>query len=121
MPLVIPITYFFILPRPELFESVTIPAGDDDEYLAAGPTTPYVPLPTDDDDTHVPIKHHVALSAADKWRLVKPLLLKYMLPLCKCPCPHTLLAIEAHTIALVCVYLVRRSKHSNPVILFDIS
>lgn len=103
MPLVIPITYFFILPRPELFESVTIPAEDDDDYLAAGPTTPYVPLPTDDDDTHVPIKHHVALSAADKWMLVKPLLLKYMLPLCKCPRPHTLGDRSSHYRPSLCI------------------
>ena len=30
-------------------------------------------------------KRGVALSASDKWRIVRPLLMRYMLPLCKFP------------------------------------
>jgi battenin len=36
----------------------------------------------DDVESRQP-KVPVSLSAADKWRLVKPMLLKYMLPLCE--------------------------------------
>jgi battenin len=42
----------------------------------------------DDVESRQP-KVTVSLSAADKWRLVKPMLLKYMLPLCK----HSLLLV----------------------------
>lgn len=37
----------------------------------------------DDVESRVEPKVTVRLSAADKWRLVKPMLLKYMLPLCE--------------------------------------
>jgi battenin len=37
----------------------------------------------DDVESPVEPKVTVSLSAADKWRLVKPMLLKYMLPLCE--------------------------------------
>ena len=53
------------------------------------PTTslPYAPLATaeeegEDEEASGP-KRGVALSAGDKWRIVKPLLMRYMLPLCK--------------------------------------
>ncbi|KAI0703054.1 batten's disease protein Cln3 [Cytidiella melzeri] len=76
MPLVIPLAYYFILPQPEVFASVPIMSSYEEEDVDA----PYTPLPADDDMTDVP-KAHVALSFEDKWELVKPLLLKYMLPL----------------------------------------
>ena len=55
----------------------------------------YAPLPghQDDNDTSSSAStsseavkaraHAVALTAQDKWKLVRPLLLKYMFPLCK--------------------------------------
>ncbi|KAI0089419.1 batten's disease protein Cln3 [Irpex rosettiformis] len=76
MPLVIPMTYYFILPHPEALTSVPIPSSFEEEEVDA----PYTPLPTDE-DARVATKASVALSFEDKWTLVKPLLLKYMLPL----------------------------------------
>ena len=50
---------------------------------------PYTPLATNDEDDEVEdvylpaeFKAAPALSIGDKWHLVKPLLAKYMLPLC---------------------------------------
>lgn len=82
MPLVIPLTYFLLLPQPETFASVSIPTAEEEDALNAAPTAAYTPLPTDDDDVPL-VPKSAALSAADKWHLVKPLLLKYMLPLCE--------------------------------------
>ncbi|KAI0791520.1 batten's disease protein Cln3 [Irpex lacteus] len=75
MPLVIPVAYYFILPHPEVFAAVPIPSYEEEEVDA-----PYTPLPTDDSTAEAP-KASIALSFEDKWQLVKPLLLKYMLPL----------------------------------------
>jgi battenin len=81
--LVIPLAYFFLLPRPDAF-SPTQHADDIEDSLQ-----PYSLLATAEDiDEEVPsslshAKTGFALSSADKWRLVKPLLLKYMLPLCE--------------------------------------
>lgn len=56
----------------------------------------YTPLPEEDPDTNAmrvaegdtllgqPPKLPVFLTAGDKWRLMKPMIYKYMLPLCKC-------------------------------------
>ena len=56
----------------------------------------YTPLPEEDSDIATveiaegdtllgqPPKVPVFLTAGDKWRLVKPMIYKYMLPLCKC-------------------------------------
>ena len=52
----------------------------------------YMPIPitdtsaeADDDETTGParLEKGFALSPADKWRLVKPMLFKYMMPLCE--------------------------------------
>lgn len=82
LPLTLPLAYFFLLPRPAAFmdqsfsASYTLVPADDLE------TEIDDDLSTQDDvETHVEPKVTVALSAADKWRLVKPLLFKYMLPL----------------------------------------
>lgn len=87
MPLVIPLTYHFLLPQPSAFESLTLP-GDDDESEEQGATsaTPYSALPTDEASEPVAdaymSKVAGGLSLHEKWRLVKPLLPRYMLPLC---------------------------------------
>ena len=65
--------------------------------MPSSSTVPYTPLssPQDEEHSHVfndptteefGIKRNVALSVADKWKLAKPLIAKYMLPLCKCLC-----------------------------------
>ena len=51
-------------------------------------STEYAALPTDEGEGEAARYRHsriVALSAGDKWRLVKPMIPKYMLPLCKHP------------------------------------
>lgn len=78
MPLVIPLAYYLILPMPEAVASVQIPASYEEEEAP----TEYISLPTEEDEPMIP-KSSVALSAEDKWYLVKPLLLKYMVPLCE--------------------------------------
>ena len=83
----IPIAYYFVLPRPAAFANLDLPTAYDDESIGAPPTTPYTPLPTSDDPEEDGLvmepKRSVALSARDKWVLVKPLMVVYMLPLCK--------------------------------------
>lgn len=76
MPLVIPIAYYFILPQPEAFTFINTSSFEEEEVDA-----PYAPLPTDEDAIDVR-KTSVSLTLEDKWVLVKPLLLRYMLPLC---------------------------------------
>ncbi|KAF8878068.1 batten's disease protein Cln3, partial [Infundibulicybe gibba] len=73
MPFVLPLTYFFLLPhssaflslRSSLFPLATAEdeIGEEEGSLPAGP------------------KRGVSLTLVDKWRLVRPLLLKYMVPL----------------------------------------
>ncbi|KAK7682670.1 hypothetical protein QCA50_014053 [Cerrena zonata] len=83
MPLVIPLTFHFLLPSSSAFASVTLSSDEDPEGSQSA--TPYTALPTDDVSEPVAdaLMSKVAggLSPSDKWRLVKPLLPKYMLPL----------------------------------------
>jgi battenin len=90
MPFVTPLTYFFLLPRPRAFEALPLHLFDD-EPIGAPATSPYAPIPTGEDDAVVsgstddiplPAKH-IALSIADKLVLLRPMLHKYMLPLCE--------------------------------------
>lgn len=83
LPIVLPLTYFLLLPRPVAFMDSPSPGS-------------YTPLPEEDPDISAvevtegdtllgqPPKIPVFLNARDKWRLVKPMIFKYMLPLCKC-------------------------------------
>ncbi|OJA19793.1 hypothetical protein AZE42_05618 [Rhizopogon vesiculosus] len=83
LPFILPLTFFFLLPRPTAF-------------LHPSSSASYMPIPDDDletgfDDESTPLsaeiivksKVSVSISIADKWRLGKPMLLKYMLPLCE--------------------------------------
>lgn len=93
LPSVIPIAYFFLLPKSEMFFSVTAPASSLTEGAESGQA--YEPLATAEDEEDVELegeeehsfpsglKHTGSLSMQDKWRLVKPLLARYMLPLCE--------------------------------------
>jgi len=86
LPFIIPVTYYFLLPRPEIFMSSS--SFDYDDTQSPLSIVPYTPLATVEDHdgeeegsfTSGP-KLNVSLSMSDKWRLVKPMLLKYMLPL----------------------------------------
>ncbi|KAH9474723.1 Protein BTN1 [Psilocybe cubensis] len=109
MPCIIPITYFFLLPNPSMFLYAVTPAFEDtmDPSAPAISTLPYTPLATAEDEDGeeegtLPSgpKRGIALSASDKWRLAKPLLTKYMLP-------------------LFCVYLVRSFPNNRVLELID--
>ncbi|KAF7329953.1 Protein BTN [Mycena kentingensis (nom. inval.)] len=81
MPLVIPLTYLFLLPKPTDFLASS--SSYDDPV--------YTPLATEDEDRDMVgeeegcsapgPKHNVYLTPSDKWRLVRPMLARYMLPL----------------------------------------
>lgn len=74
----IPAAYKFLLPPPSAYQ-----------HLEAAPEAGYAPIPSGPPlDTSVTFTHSLnqkasALSAADKWRLVKPLIPRYMVPLCE--------------------------------------
>lgn len=86
-----PLAYYLLLPRPEEFSEVEGLAYE--EVISGSSNVPYTALSTTQDD-EPSFSHHgtsvedgsklnVALSLADKWDLAKPLIAKYMLPLCK--------------------------------------
>lgn len=88
MPFILPVTYYFLLPHPSAFLGVNT-AGDDSEASIDSMVIPYTALHGDDQPGEeegsvlaLP-KNGVSLSLEEKLRLVKPMLLKYMLPLCK--------------------------------------
>ncbi|KAI0375973.1 batten's disease protein Cln3 [Pilatotrama ljubarskyi] len=88
LPFVIPLAYFLVLPRPERFIGRAFPVPEEDDLDSAAMTTSYAPLPRGEDEEDVPItepeatvKAPIALSMEDKWRLAKPMLTRYMLPL----------------------------------------
>ncbi|EMD36899.1 hypothetical protein CERSUDRAFT_83923 [Gelatoporia subvermispora B] len=94
LPLVIPLAYYFLLPLPPAFVGLGIPEEARSSSAPPSPYTPYMPLPEDDAETDVSVnaqigmgddmqsgKGHVALTAQDKWKLAKPLIMKYMMPL----------------------------------------
>jgi battenin len=92
MPFIIPLTYFFILPP----NSNPIVRGQ--EGSEPGSEVAYAPLATTEDQAVLgsdpPLgatldgngsrtASAIALTPEEKWRLVKPLLFRYMLPLCE--------------------------------------
>ncbi|TCD60116.1 battenin CLN3 protein [Steccherinum ochraceum] len=84
LPLVIPLAYYTILPQPAAFADLHLPPAYEDDTI--GPViSPYTPIPSSDDpdldEQGTEVKRSVALTAKDKWALVKPLLMVYMLPL----------------------------------------
>ncbi|RDX52007.1 batten's disease protein Cln3 [Lentinus brumalis] len=86
LPFVIPVTYYCILPRPDKFSAIS---SDDEDAEGAPLTASYTRLPNEDAvEESVPITEGeaiatapIALSMQDKWKLAKPMLTKYMLPL----------------------------------------
>ena len=77
----------------------------------------YAPLPTDEGGVGTaehPSSRIVALTGSDKWRLVKPIIPKYMLPLCKYPTFCARVGSLILTPPQVCVYLVGRHLGKSP-------
>lgn len=106
----LPLTYFFLLPRPADFTSVSIPSAEDTREEEEVHNPGYMPLPTDEiaapEVAEVLVsKVGVSLSLQDKWRLVKPMLPKYMLPLCEYH-PSRLTSAMIYGCLSVAVYLV---------------
>jgi battenin len=90
LPFIIPIAYICLLPHPNAFTSFPPVADYVEEAAEVSPVQSYMPIATTEDeevDTSesgpARFEKGFALSPADKWRLVKPMLLKYMLPLCE--------------------------------------
>lgn len=90
MPFVTPLTYFLLLPRSDSFLYSDSPSAYEDESLTGVRSgVPYTPLSTDgeefgEEEGSLPAgpSKNVALTASDKLHLVKPMIVKYMLPLC---------------------------------------
>ena len=116
LPFTIPLAYFFLLPQPS-----SIPKqdeGDDDAEPFMASSTEYTPLPTDEGEDGTPGYHRsriVALSASDKWRLVKPIIPRYMLPLCECPpwCMRLGLLTQI-PVKFACIWLVDILENLSP-------
>ncbi|KAF8516039.1 batten's disease protein Cln3 [Gautieria morchelliformis] len=92
LPLLIPVTYMFLLPSTLAFACLIASNDDDDgEDTPTSAISSYVPIPTSEGDNEPvfapttfssPVEtDQVALTPIDKWTLVRPLLLKFMLPL----------------------------------------
>ena len=84
LPFTIPLTYFFLLPQPSSIAKQD--EDDDDAEPFMESSTEYTPLPTDEGEVGTPGYRRpriVSLSVSDKWRLVKPIIPKYMFPLCE--------------------------------------
>ncbi|KAH6891774.1 batten's disease protein Cln3 [Coprinopsis sp. MPI-PUGE-AT-0042] len=89
MPLIIPLTYFKLLPSQSAFLNSITPTVFDDAFSPppARSALPYTPVALDDEEgeeegSHAPgpIKS-MHLTMRDKFQLVRPLFFKYMLPL----------------------------------------
>ncbi|KIM62805.1 hypothetical protein SCLCIDRAFT_776213 [Scleroderma citrinum Foug A] len=81
LPFVLPLTYFLLLPRPS---AVTDAAPSPSAYTALPVEDPEVStIDTSEASTLLgnETKSVPFLTAADKWRLLKPMIVKYMLPL----------------------------------------
>ncbi|KAJ7777956.1 batten's disease protein Cln3 [Mycena maculata] len=124
MPFVIPLTYYVLLPQPTAFLASSAAYED-----LPSANMPYTPLPTADDDmlgeeegsSPAGPKHSVSLSARDKWRLVRPLLVRYMLPLCK-PSPRSSFRRLLTPCPTVCVYLFEYTINQGiaPTLLYPV-
>jgi battenin len=85
LPFVIPLTYFLLLPRPDVFSSLVISDAEE-----AVPSSEYTQLPVSEEDEGEAVVETAPLKAktltmSDKWELLKPMLPRYMAPLCMCP------------------------------------
>jgi hypothetical protein len=84
LPFVIPLTYVLLLPRPQAFSSLILPEIED----SASSRSEYTQLPLSEENAGVAVAGPVplttkALSIGDKWQLLKPMIPRYMMPLCK--------------------------------------
>lgn len=92
MPFIIPLTYFFLLPSTSefLYIDTSSSSYEERDLTTSFASLPYTPLAATEDQVGeeegsilTSVKRDVALTGSDKWRLVQPMLLKYMFPLCE--------------------------------------
>ena len=84
LPFIIPIAYYFILPHPDQFSPGA--TYEDESTLSVS----YTQLPNEEDEpdsilvteSEATVTAPIALTIGDKWQLAKPMLMRYMLPLC---------------------------------------
>ncbi|TFK75744.1 batten's disease protein Cln3 [Pluteus cervinus] len=84
LPFILPLAYFYLLPSPAGF--LELSSDEQTEFANSSPIAPYAPIPTEEvpgnSERNLNITpKRTTLSLDDKIRLVKPLLVKYMLPL----------------------------------------
>ena len=84
LPFVIPLTYILLLPNPQAFSSLILPEIED----SASSRSEYTQLPVSEENAGVAVIEPAplmtkALSIGDKWQLLKPMIPRYMMPLCK--------------------------------------
>ncbi len=84
LPFVIPLTYFLLLPRPHAFSALVLPELEN----STSSRSEYTQLPVSEEDAGVAVVEPAplttkALSLGDKWQLLKPMIPRYMMPLCK--------------------------------------
>jgi len=82
LPFTIPLAYFFLLPQTSSISKQDEEDDDAEPFMTS--STEYAPIPTDEGEggtARYGRSRTVALTASDKWRLVKPMIPKYMLPL----------------------------------------
>ncbi|KAF7439942.1 battenin CLN3 protein [Pleurotus ostreatus] len=90
MPFIIPLTYFFLLPSTSefLYIDTSSSSYEERDLTTSFSSLPYTPLAATEDQVGeeegsilTSVKRDVALTGSDKWRLVQPMLLRYMFPL----------------------------------------
>ncbi|EIW79659.1 batten's disease protein Cln3 [Coniophora puteana RWD-64-598 SS2] len=88
LPFILPLTYYLLLPRPATFlhpgmsrtySTATVPEAIEEEGDGVETSRLLGTEPSGAATSR--LEKSVSLSATDKWRLVKPMLMKYMLPL----------------------------------------
>jgi battenin len=121
LPFVLPLVWFLLLPlsASNLDPSVD-PAGT---FQTSISREDYVAVPTDEVDDgnpispalnpETPMPAKTSLSLQDKWHIVKPLLGKYMLPLCECGSSRLFLSSGSSWTQLACIWSVRDFSAAN--------
>ena len=76
-------TYFLLLPRPDAFSSLALSDTEEAEL----PSSEYTQLPVSEEEAGEAVVETVqlkpkTLTIGDKWQLLKPMLPRYMAPLC---------------------------------------
>ncbi|KAG6812454.1 hypothetical protein H0H92_002822 [Tricholoma furcatifolium] len=84
LPFIIPIAYYLVLPRNTDFSrNLSFPTHDDDTTSELTLQATYSLLPSEENSMETGRFHKrtVSLTLTDKWRILKPSIVKYMLPM----------------------------------------